>query len=59
MSNVPVDKVKEFEEAFLTAMETQAPDTLDYLRNRKNKLTGDQTSVLEKIGAEVAAQFKA
>ena len=59
LSDVPVDKVREFEETFLMAMETQAPETLEYLRNRKNKLSGDQTSVLERIGAEVAAQFKA
>ncbi len=57
LRDVPVNKIKEFEEAFQTAMETQAPDTLEQLR--KGKLTDEAKAAVEKVGAEIAKQFKA
>ena len=57
LGDVPVDKVMEFEETFLMAMETQAPDALESLR--KGKLTDEAKAAVEKIGAEISAQFKA
>jgi F-type H+-transporting ATPase subunit alpha len=56
LSDVPVNKVREFEETFLMAMETQAPDALETLR--KGKLTDEAKAAVEKIGAEISAQFK-
>lgn len=56
LRDVPVDKVKEFEETFLTAMETQAPAALEDLR--KGKLSDEAIAAVERIGAEISAQFK-
>lgn len=57
ISDVPVEKVKEFEETFLYTMENQASDVLETLRG--GKLTDEVTETIERIGKEVAAQFKA
>jgi len=56
LRDVPVNKIKEFEETFLTAMETQAADTLEELRN--GKLTDEAKATVERVGAEIAKQFK-
>jgi len=56
LRDVPVNKIKEFEETFLTAMETQAADTLEELR--KGKLTDEAKATVERVGAEIAKQFK-
>ncbi|MFT6338232.1 MAG: F-type H+-transporting ATPase subunit alpha [Halioglobus sp.] len=56
LSDVPVNKVMEFEEVFLTAMETQAPDALESLR--KGKLSPEAVEAIERIGAEISSQFK-
>jgi len=56
LKDVPVDMVKDFEETFFTAMETQAKDELEVLR--KGKLTDEAIAAIKKIGAEVAAQYK-
>ncbi len=56
LKDVPVEKVGEFEEAFLTAMETQAADTLEEFR--KGKLTDEGKAAATRIGAEIAKQFK-
>ena len=56
LKDVPVNKVGEFEEAFLTAMETQAADTLEEFR--QGKLTNEGKAAAERIGAEIAKQFK-
>lgn len=57
LSDVPVEKVREFEETFLYTMENQAADTLETLRS--GKLTDEATETIERIGREVAQQFKA
>jgi len=56
LRDVPVNKIKEFEETFLTAMETQAADTLEELR--KGKLTDEAKATVKRVGAEIAKQFK-
>ena len=56
LRDVPVNKVGEFEEAFLTAMETQAADSLEELRT--GKLTDGAKAAVERIGKEIAKQFK-
>jgi len=57
LGDVPVDKVKEFEETFLSTMEAKAADALNSLR--AGKLTDEAIAAIEKIGAEVASQYKA
>ena len=56
LKDVPVTKVREFEETFFTAMENQAKAELDSLR--VGKLTPEAIAAIEKIGAEVSSQYK-
>ncbi len=55
LRDVPTNKVGEFEDAFMTAMETQAQGTLDEFR--AGKLTDEGKAAVTKIGAEIAKQF--
>ena len=55
LRNIPVEKVKEFEKAFRDQLRMNHKDVLDALS--KGKLTDELTSVIEKVGAEVAEQF--
>ena len=55
LKNVPTNKVGEFEEVFMTAMETQAQGTLDELRS--GKLTDEGKSTVTRIGEEISKQF--
>jgi F-type H+-transporting ATPase subunit alpha len=56
LRNVPVDKVKEFEELFLTTLEKQHPDVLDTFR--AGKLDKEATDKVEALAAELSAQYK-
>ncbi|KXK38727.1 MAG: F0F1 ATP synthase subunit alpha [Saprospiraceae bacterium] len=56
LRNVPVNKVREFEDTFLMTLERSHADTLEELR--KGKLTDEVLNVLKKVGGEVADQFK-
>lgn len=55
MRNVPVNKVQEFENDFLTALETSHKDILDRLR--KGEYSDDITNTLEKVAADVASKY--
>ncbi len=55
LRNVPVNKVREFEESYLSVLETSHREVLDTLR--AGKLTDEVTSTLEKVAAEVAAKY--
>jgi F-type H+-transporting ATPase subunit alpha len=55
LSDVPVDKVREFEDLFLTTLEQTSPETLDTFRS--GKLTDEAIAAVKKIAAEVAKQF--
>src|SRR5690554_5736289 len=55
LKNVPLDKVREFQDNFLTVLETSHRDVLDTLRS--GKLTDEVTSTIEKVAADVAAQY--
>ena len=58
MKDVPVDKVREFQEMFLENMRTlHAKDVLEPLA--AGQYNGDITAVLEKEAAAIAAHFKA
>ena len=57
LKSVPVDKVKSFEELFLTEMKGNHSDVMQTLA--AGKLTDEVTATLEKVAEEVASQFKA
>ncbi len=56
LKDVPVNKVKEFEELFLTTLESKAPEALETFR--KGKLTDEAIASVKTIAADIAAQFK-
>ena len=55
LKNVPVKKVREFEKNYLDLLEAQHQDTLDALKT--GKLTDEITSVLEKVGLDLAQSY--
>lgn len=56
LRNVPVDKVKDFEEVFLMTMERNEAATLENIR--KGKLDDEIIATLKRVGSEIAAQYK-
>ena len=57
LGNIPVEKVKAFEDAYLTYLETHHKSTLDSLKS--GQFTDEITSVLEKVGADMSKQYNA
>jgi len=55
LRNVPVEKIKDFERDFLELMEMQYRSVLDQLR--AGALTENETTVIEKVAAEVAERY--
>jgi len=55
LKDVPVNKIKEFEELFLLKLEQLHPETL--LSIKSGKLTDEDTATLEKLAGELSAQF--
>ncbi len=55
LKKVPVSKVKDFEERFLSLMESKHRNILNDLK--AGKLTDEITSTLEKVAAEVASMY--
>ena len=53
---VPVEKMKDFENVFLTTLEQKHPEALDAFR--AGKLTDEATSAVRSLALEVAAQYK-
>jgi F-type H+-transporting ATPase subunit alpha len=56
LRDVPVDQVKKFEAEFLEFMNAKHRDTLDALK--AGKYTDEETSVLEKVAADLSAAYK-
>ncbi len=56
LRNVPVDKIRSFEEEYLTTLERNESATLESIR--QGKLTDEITDTLKRVGADVAAQYK-
>ena len=56
LSNVPVEKIIEFEELFLTSLEERHADVLETFR--LGKLTDEATDVLKKLAEELTSQYK-
>ena len=56
LQDVPVDKVKEFEDLFLTTLEQRSPNALaDF---KKGKLTDEATKAVTDLAAELVKQYK-
>jgi F-type H+-transporting ATPase subunit alpha len=55
LRNVPVNKVRQFQEDYLTVLEANHSQILERLR--KGEYTDEITGVLEKVALEVAAKF--
>ncbi|MFT5165279.1 MAG: F-type H+-transporting ATPase subunit alpha [Saprospiraceae bacterium] len=55
LSKVPVEKVKDFENVFLTTLEQKNPEVLVSLRD--GKLTDEATGILRSLAAEISAQY--
>jgi F-type H+-transporting ATPase subunit alpha len=56
LREVPLNKIKEFEELFLTSLMTRYPKVLDNLRD--GKLLDEDTAVLKSLSAELKTQYK-
>ena len=56
LRDVPVEKISEFEGIFLTSLAKDAPEALATFK--AGKLTEEATSAIEKIAADIAAQYK-
>ncbi len=56
LKNVPVNKIRAFEELFLTTLEQKHPEVLDTFR--AGKITDEATDVLRKLADELSVQFK-
>lgn len=56
LRHVPVSKVKEFEEVFLTSLEKRHPEVLEEFR--KGGLSEEALGKVEKLAAEISAQYK-
>ena len=55
LSDVPVDQIRKFESEFLEYMNAKHRDTLDALK--AGKYTDAETSVLEKVAADMSARY--
>ena len=55
LKDVPVSKVKQFEEDFLMALEQRYPEVLDTFRS--GKLNDEATDILRKLATELSTQY--
>jgi len=56
LKDVPVDKVIEFQENFLTTLEQRSPETLSTFKS--GKLEKDATDFITNLAAELSSQYK-
>jgi len=56
LKHVPIEKVKDFEEEFLTIMEHKYQNVLDVLKS--GVISEQETSVLEQVAGEVSEKYK-
>ncbi len=56
LKDVPVNKVQEFEQIFLTTLEQRHPEVLETFK--AGKLTDEATQALEKLAGELSSQYK-
>jgi F-type H+-transporting ATPase subunit alpha len=55
LGNIPVEKIKQFEDAYLTYLETNHKATLDGLK--AGQLTDEITATLEKVAADMSKHY--
>jgi len=56
LKDVPIEKVKEFEEIFLLKLEQLHPEALETFR--AGKLTDEATAIVEKLASELTHQYR-
>jgi F-type H+-transporting ATPase subunit alpha len=56
LRDVPVNKVREFEEQYLLTLEKNEAATLESIR--KGNLSDEVLATLKRVGAEIVSQFK-
>ena len=56
LRDVPVNKVKEFEEVFLTSLEQRHPEVLETFK--AGKLTDEATQTITALAAELSGQYR-
>jgi len=56
LKDVPVNKIKEFEEIFLTSLEQRSPDTLKTFQS--GKLSDEAVATVENLAKELTGQYK-
>lgn len=57
MRDIPIDKVRAFQDAFLTTMRANhQKDVLDVLAS--GKINDEVTTIIEKVAADTVGQFK-
>ncbi|MBC8172877.1 MAG: F0F1 ATP synthase subunit alpha, partial [Chitinophagales bacterium] len=56
LTNIPLDKIKQFEDAYVTYLETHHKDVLNSLK--AGQLTDDITGTLERVAADMSKQYK-
>ena len=57
LNNIPVEKIRDFQEDFLRVMETENGETMQLLKS--GKYTDELTQTLENVAREVAAKYEA
>ncbi len=55
LRNIPVNKIKEFEEQFLVSLEQKNPEILESFR--KGKLEKESLSIIEALAADISKQY--
>jgi F-type H+-transporting ATPase subunit alpha len=55
LRNVPVEKIREFEDQFLSALEQRNPEVLETFRN--GKLDPEAIKVVEDLAADMSKQY--
>jgi F-type H+/Na+-transporting ATPase subunit alpha len=58
LREVPVSKVKEFEEAYLDEVSRRAPEIMSSFRNKKTDLTDEAKAVFEAVASELVKRYK-
>ena len=56
LSDIPVDRIDEFEEMFLTTIEQRHPEVLETFK--QGKLTDEATNTLKEVAGQMSGQFK-
>ena len=58
LREVPVNKVKEFEEAYLDNLTRNHSELMSTFRNRKTKLSGDAKKTFQAVADELIKRYK-